>query len=32
MVDTMRRLRALKAKHDPNNLFKTGAWQYEANR
>jgi hypothetical protein len=29
--DTMKRLRALKAKHDPNNVFKTGAWQYEAN-
>jgi hypothetical protein len=29
--DTMKRLRALKAKHDPNNVFKTGAWHYEAN-
>ncbi|MDA9981649.1 FAD-binding oxidoreductase [Gammaproteobacteria bacterium] len=29
---TMNRLRALKAKHDPDNVFKTGAWQYEANR
>ncbi len=29
--DTMKRLRALKEKHDPNNLFKMGAWQYEAN-
>jgi FAD/FMN-containing dehydrogenase len=28
--DTMKRLRALKAKHDPNNVFKTGAWHYEA--
>jgi hypothetical protein len=28
---TMNRLRALKAKHDPDNVFKTGAWQYEAN-
>jgi len=28
---TMRRLNALKKKHDPENLFKTGAWQYEAN-
>jgi hypothetical protein len=28
---TMNRLRALKAKHDPDNLFKTGAWHYEAN-
>ncbi len=30
--DTMKRLRALKEKHDPNNLFKMGAWQYEANK
>ena len=30
--DTMKRLRALKERHDPHNLFKTGAWQYEANR
>jgi FAD/FMN-containing dehydrogenase len=30
--DTMKRLRALKAEHDPNNLFKMGAWQYEANK
>jgi FAD/FMN-containing dehydrogenase len=29
--DTLKRLRALKAKHDPGNLFKTGAWRYEAN-
>jgi len=28
--DTMKRLRALKAKHDPNNFFKRGAWHYEA--
>lgn len=28
---TMNRLRALKAKHDPDNVFKTGAWHYEAN-
>ena len=28
--DTMKRLRALKTKHDPNNVFKTGAWHYEA--
>jgi len=28
---TMNRLRALKAKHDPDNLFKTGAWHYDAN-
>ncbi|NPC55818.1 FAD-binding oxidoreductase [Caenimonas soli] len=30
--DTMKRLRALKEKVDPNNVFKTGAWQYEANK
>ncbi len=30
--DTMKRLRALKQKHDPNNVFKMGAWQYEANK
>jgi len=30
--DTMKRLRALKENHDPNNLFKMGAWQYEANK
>jgi FAD/FMN-containing dehydrogenase len=30
--DTMKRLRALKQTHDPNNLFKMGAWQYEANK
>jgi FAD/FMN-containing dehydrogenase len=29
--DTMKRLRALKAKHDPGDLFKSGAWRYEAN-
>jgi hypothetical protein len=29
---TLKRLRALKQRHDPNNLFKTGAWQYEANK
>lgn len=29
--DTMNRLQALKAKHDPNNVFKSGAWHYEAN-
>ncbi len=29
--DTMKRLRALKTKHDPKNVFKTGAWHYEAN-
>jgi len=28
---TMKRLNALKKKHDPENLFKTGAWQYQAN-
>ena len=30
--DTMKRLRALKERHDPNNIFKMGAWQYEANK
>ena len=30
--DTMKRLRALKERHDPDNLLKTGAWQYEANK
>jgi hypothetical protein len=29
--ETMKRLRALKKKHDPEGIFKTGAWQYEAN-
>jgi FAD/FMN-containing dehydrogenase len=29
--DTMKRLRALKQKHDPGNLLKVGAWEYEAN-
>ena len=28
---TMKRLNALKTKHDPENLFKMGAWQYQAN-
>jgi hypothetical protein len=30
--DTIKRLQALKAKHDPNNLFKLGAWQFDANK
>jgi len=30
-VETMQRLRALKEKHDPEGMFKTGAWQYKAN-
>jgi len=29
---TLKRLRALKEKHDPHNLFKMGAWQYKANK
>jgi len=29
--DTMKRLRVLKEKHDSGNLFKMGAWQYQAN-
>jgi hypothetical protein len=28
---TMKRLQALKAMHDPDDVFKTSAWQYEAN-
>ncbi|MEZ5284679.1 MAG: hypothetical protein R2712_07710 [Vicinamibacterales bacterium] len=28
---TLTRLNALKKKHDPENLFKIGAWQYDAN-
>ncbi len=30
-AETMKRLRALKQKHDPGNLLKTGAWEYAAN-
>jgi FAD/FMN-containing dehydrogenase len=30
--ETMKRLQALKQKHDPYNLFKMGAWQYDANK
>lgn len=30
-LDTITRLRALKDKHDPHNVLKTGAWQYDAN-
>jgi hypothetical protein len=29
--DTMKRLGVLKEKHDPDNLFKMGAWKYQAN-
>jgi hypothetical protein len=29
---TIARLQALKKKHDPTNMFKMGAWQYEANK
>jgi hypothetical protein len=29
--ETMTRLQALKKKHDPDSMFKMGAWQYEAN-
>jgi FAD/FMN-containing dehydrogenase len=29
---TMNRLRALKQRIDPDNVFKMGAWQYEANK
>jgi FAD/FMN-containing dehydrogenase len=31
-ANAMKRLRALKSEYDPNNLFKMGAWQYEANK
>jgi FAD/FMN-containing dehydrogenase len=30
--DTMKRLRALKSKHDPGNLLRMGAWEYAANK
>lgn len=30
--ETMKRLRALKQRVDPDNVFKTGAWQYDANK
>ena len=30
--ETMKRLRALKQRIDPDNVFKMGAWQYEANK
>ena len=30
--DTMKRLRALKEKIDPNNVFRMGVWQYESNK
>lgn len=30
--DTMNRLRAVKKKVDPYNLFRTGAWEFEANK
>jgi len=30
--ETLIRLQALKKKHDPDNMFKMGAWQYEANK
>ncbi len=30
--DTIKRLRALKERVDPDNLLKAGAWQYEANK
>ena len=29
--ETMTRLQTLKKKHDPDSMFKMGAWQYEAN-
>ena len=30
--ETLIRLQALKKKHDPDDMFKMGAWQYEANK
>ena len=30
--DTLTRLRALKGKHDPGNLFRMGAWEFSANK
>ncbi len=30
--ETLIRLQALKTKHDPDDMFKMGAWQYEANK
>lgn len=30
--ETLKRLQALKKKHDPNNMLRMGAWQYEANK
>jgi FAD/FMN-containing dehydrogenase len=30
--ETMKRLRAIKQRVDPDNVFKMGAWQYEANK
>jgi FAD/FMN-containing dehydrogenase len=29
--ETINRLRSLKAKHDPDGLFKAGVWDYQAN-
>ncbi len=29
--ETIKRLQNLKAKHDPDGMFKTGAWDYQAN-
>lgn len=30
-ADAMTRLKALKGKHDPNNMFKMSAWNYKVN-
>jgi hypothetical protein len=30
-LDAMMRLKALKGKHDPNNMFKMSAWNYKVN-
>lgn len=29
---TMKRLHALEERMDPSNVFKVGAWQYDANK
>jgi hypothetical protein len=29
--ETIRRLQYLKKKHDPDGMFKAGAWDYQAN-
>ena len=29
--ETIKRLQNLKTKHDPDGMFKAGAWDYQAN-